>query len=88
MELHALLDLIEKAVASGAAALAVVILVAVYQTRELRACRRRDEACADNLHRTRVAIARMHSVLKARLGEPDPLPGLDELLNDRRNPQT
>lgn len=80
-------DLISKAVAEGWATLAVVGIAAVYQTRELRACRLRDDECTRNLGRVRVGIARLYSITKARLGEADPIPPLDELMSERRGPQ-
>lgn len=71
---------------SGFAALIITICVAIWQTRELRACRARDAACGVRLHALSVGLARLHATVRERLGEHDPIPSLDELMNERRHP--
>ncbi|HEX6217022.1 MAG TPA: hypothetical protein VFZ38_19445 [Vicinamibacterales bacterium] len=79
---------VESIVRSGFAALAVTVIVAVWQTRELSQSRKREDDCARNLRAARVGIARLYGIVKARLGEHDPMPSLDELMADRRTPET
>lgn len=73
---------------SGFAALIITIGVALWQTRELRACRERDARCAHDLSRVRVAISRLHTIVQAQAGKHDPIPSLAELLSERRDAQT
>lgn len=79
------LTVAESIVRSGFAALFLTIIVAAWQTGELRRSRAREERCAQNLTRVRVGIARLYGIVKNRLGESEALPSLEELLSERRH---
>lgn len=88
MTIAELIAAAEAIARSGFAALMLTILVAVWQTVELRRCRARDAACGERLTTLSVALARVYGVMRERLGQHEEIPTLAELMADRRDPST
>lgn len=74
----------ELAVRSGVGALVCVLIVAVYQTRELKKCHRGSADQRAELDAVKIALVRVYTLLKNALGETDELPPLSDLLHERR----
>lgn len=85
MDATALAEFVSRAVAEGWAALGIMCIVAYDARQELKISRSAEDRCEQNLRRCRVAVARLYWIIKAKSGESDPLPPLDDLMSERRH---